>query len=91
MDTGGYGVGDFEIWRLWVPPLSFKFFASSCSSFRIANIYSKFESVSVSEIQRKSSKYSNSGSILTDTQWIFTESQRHSLIQIRNGSDSGGL
>jgi len=21
MDTGGYGVGVFEIWRLWVPPL----------------------------------------------------------------------
>jgi len=20
MDTGGYGVGGFEIWRLWVPP-----------------------------------------------------------------------
>jgi len=21
MDTGGYGVGGFEVWRLWVPPL----------------------------------------------------------------------
>jgi len=20
IDTGGYGVGGFEIWRLWVPP-----------------------------------------------------------------------
>jgi len=20
MDPGGYGVGGFEIWRLWVPP-----------------------------------------------------------------------
>jgi len=20
MDTGGYGAGAFEIWRLWVPP-----------------------------------------------------------------------